>query len=103
MSAYSLVTVNNRKNQKDILQTAFKKGALQHYLEAMNPVLKEYSKKFAQQTEINVFPSIKELTLLLAGKVFFNLDFSDNLKHINEATFSLKSTPKSNKISYNLG
>jgi cytochrome P450 len=77
------------KHHRGILQAAFKKEALQHYLEAMNPVIKEYTKKFVQQQEVTVFPRIKELTLQLAGKVFFDLDFSNNLQHINQAIINM--------------
>ena len=80
---------DEHKQHRGILQTAFKKESLQHYLEAMNPVVKEYCKKFIQQTEVKVFPCIKELTLQLAGKVFFNLDFSNNLQHINQAIINM--------------
>jgi cytochrome P450 len=80
---------DEHKQHRGILQSAFKKEALQHYLEAMNPVIKEHSKKIKQQTELTVFPFIKELTLQLAGKVFFNLDFSNNLQHINQAIINM--------------
>jgi cytochrome P450 len=77
------------KHHRGILQTAFKKEALQNYLGAMAPVIKEYSSKLLQQNEVKVFPYIKELTLQLAGKVFFNLDFSNSLQHINHAIIDM--------------
>lgn len=77
------------KQHRGILQVAFKKEALQHYLEAMSPVIQEHIKKFAQQTEVKVFPCIKELTLQLAGKVFFDLDFSNKLQHLNQAIINM--------------
>ncbi|MBL0200949.1 MAG: cytochrome P450 [Chitinophagaceae bacterium] len=80
---------DEHKQHRGILQAAFKKEALQHYVEAMNPVIQEFSKKMAQQTAVTVFPRIKELTLQLAGKVFFNLDFSNNLQHINHAIINM--------------
>ena len=80
---------DEHKQHRGILQAAFKKEALQHYLEAMNPLIQEYSKKFVQQPEIKVFPCIKELTLQLAGKVFFDLDFSNNLQPINQAIINM--------------
>lgn len=84
-----LLDGEEHKQHRGILQAAFKKEALQHYLEAMNPLIQEYSRKFAQQPEIKVFPCIKELTLQLAGKVFFDLDFSNNLRHINQAIINM--------------
>ncbi|MFZ1306444.1 MAG: cytochrome P450 [Ferruginibacter sp.] len=80
---------DEHKHHRGILQTAFKKEALQHYLEAMNPVVQEYNKKLVQHAAFKVFPFIKELTLQLAGKVFFNLDFSNNLQHINQAIINM--------------
>jgi cytochrome P450 len=80
---------DEHKHHRGILQAAFKKEALQHYLEAMNPVIKEYSTALLQQKEVKVFPYIKQLTLQLAGKVFFNLDFSNNLQHINNAIIDM--------------
>ncbi|MBL0201589.1 MAG: cytochrome P450 [Chitinophagaceae bacterium] len=62
---------DEHKQHRGILQAAFKKEALQHYVEAMNPVIQEFRKKMAQQTAVTVFPRIKELTLQLAGIVFF--------------------------------
>jgi cytochrome P450 len=77
------------KHHRGILQTAFKKEALQHYVETMNPLVKAYTKKMVQQREVTVFPCIKELTLQLAGSVFFDLDFSNNLQHINQAIINM--------------
>ncbi|MBK6381416.1 MAG: cytochrome P450 [Chitinophagaceae bacterium] len=79
---------DEHKQHRGILQAAFKKEALQHYVEAMNPVIQEFSKKMAQQTAVTVFPRIKELTLQLAG-IVFNLDFSNNLQHINQAIINM--------------
>ncbi|MBK7308201.1 MAG: cytochrome P450 [Chitinophagaceae bacterium] len=62
---------DEHKQHRGILQAAFKKEALQHYVEAMNPVIQEYSKKLVQQTEVKVFPFIKELTFTTGRKVFF--------------------------------
>ena len=80
---------DEHKQHRGILQAAFKKEALQYYVEAMNPVVKEFSKKMVQQTAVTVFPCIKELTLQLAGIVFFNLDFSNSLQHINQAIINM--------------
>lgn len=81
---------NDHKHHRGILQAAFKKEPMQQYLVVMEPIIKRRVGEWAaasagNSTEISVFPAIKALTLELAGKVFFNIDFSDDLTRINEA------------------
>jgi cytochrome P450 len=77
------------KHHRGILQTAFRREAMVNYLQVMDPVIRSHFSSITTKREVLVFPLVKELTLLLAGKVFFNLDLSGNLQYINEAIMNL--------------
>lgn len=73
------------KHHRSILQSAFKKEALANYLEQIIPVAEQFFSEWKEKEKLLIFPSMKELTLAIAGKVFFGLDFSGELSAVNEA------------------
>jgi cytochrome P450 len=73
------------KYHRSILQSAFKKEPMAGYLEEIMPIALSYLQTWQHKTDIHIFPAMKALTLQIAGKVFFGLDFSDDLQKINQA------------------
>ena len=80
---------DEHKYHRGILQSAFKKGPMSDYLEEMIPVIESFFEGWKGKTQAEVFPEIKELTLYIAGKVFFGLDFSNDLKQVNKAIMDI--------------
>lgn len=80
-----LMDGERHKHHRSILRVAFKKQPMKGYLEIMTPIIETYLKKWEGKQELLAFPEIKELTLQIAGEVFFGLDFSKNVKKINKA------------------
>ncbi|MDX2306603.1 MAG: cytochrome P450 [Microscillaceae bacterium] len=79
----------DHKFHRSILQSAFKKDPMNAYLEAMIPVIEQFFKGWQSRKEVNIFHEIKELTLYIAGKVFFGIDLSGELKQINKAIIDI--------------
>lgn len=75
----------DHKLHRSILQVAFKKEPYMDYLEAMIPLADQYLEGWKNKDHLVVFDEMKQLTLKLAGKVFFGLDFSKDLEKINKA------------------
>ena len=76
---------DEHKQHRGILQAAFKKEPMRQYLGVMEPIIERRLAEWGPQSTVRVFPTVKQLTLELAGKVFFNLDFSQDLARINQA------------------
>jgi cytochrome P450 len=76
---------DEHKYHRSILQSAFKKDPMAGYLEEIVPTTANYLQTWQNQSELCIFPAMKALTLQIAGKVFFGLDFSDDLQKINQA------------------
>jgi cytochrome P450 len=76
---------DDHKHHRGILQAAFKKEPMRQYLSVMEPIVQRRLAEWGKAADLRVFPAVKTLTLELAGKVFFDLDFSDDLARINQA------------------
>jgi cytochrome P450 len=83
------------KYHRSILQSAFKKEPMAGYLADIVPTAARYLQAWQHKTELQVFPAMKALTLQIAGKVFFGLDFSADLERVNQAIIQVvkASTP----------
>ena len=79
----------HHKHHRSIMQSAFKKDPMADYLQAMLPVIENYFKRWKNKKEVLIFPEMKQLTLQLAGKVFFGVDFSDDLQIINQSIINV--------------
>ncbi|UYZ64635.1 cytochrome P450 [Hymenobacter weizhouensis] len=77
------------KSHRGILQAAFKKEPMRQYLGVMAPIIERRLAEWGRQPTLRVFPAVKHLTLELAGKVFFDLDFSQDLARLNQAMADL--------------
>ena len=73
------------RHHRRILQSAFKKPALQGYLDAMNPQLEQGVARFAKKKHFGFKPAIKSLLLDVAAEVFLGMDIGDEAAKINQA------------------
>lgn len=79
----------NHQHHRSIMLSAFRKEPLRGYMEVMLPKIEEYLLRWQDKSKLTVFPEMKKLTLFLAGKVFFGLDFSDDLDKVNKAIIQI--------------
>ncbi|MEN0060643.1 MAG: cytochrome P450 [Myxococcota bacterium] len=70
-----LMDGDRHAHHRGILRGAFGREPLEGYLAKMPEVIEAHLSSWEQQ--IQLFPAMKRLTLELAGRVFFGLDFSD--------------------------
>jgi cytochrome P450 len=80
-----LLDDQEHKHHRSILQSAFKKEPLAGYLEEIIPAAQSYFASWQNKENLKVFPAMKELTLQIAGKVFFGLELGLDLSKINRA------------------
>lgn len=71
--------------QRRIMSQAFKKPKLVSYLGFMNGHITEGINAWQESDQFMVFPSIKDLTLDLATRVFMGIEPSANTKKMNQA------------------
>lgn len=76
---------DDHKHHRGLLQAAFRKEPMRQYLADMEPIVQRGLAGWATLPDLRAFPAVKQLTLELAGKVFFDLDFSADLTRINHA------------------
>lgn len=84
-----LMDGERHKYHRSILRAAFTKDALNGYLDIMPQVIFEHFDQWEGKSELHAFHEMKRLTLRLAGRVFFGLDFTDRLSGINQAIIDL--------------
>ena len=71
--------------QRRIMSQAFKKPKLVSYLDYMNGFITQGVKAWQADNEFMVFPSVKELTLELATRVFMGVEPDEKSKKMNQA------------------
>ncbi|MEZ4883724.1 MAG: cytochrome P450 [Chitinophagales bacterium] len=81
-----LMLMDGERHQyhRNILRTAFEKDPMNGYLEMMLPIIEDFVESWRTQKKVFAFNAYKELTLQMAGKVFFGLDFSKDLAIVNQ-------------------
>ena len=86
-NAIMLMDGEQHQTHRNILATAFKKEPMEGYLTLMQPIIQGFfsNLKISSGKATRFFPMYKELTLELAGKVFFGLDLSKDLSLINQS------------------
>ena len=80
-----LMDGDRHKYHRGIMQDAFKKGPLQGYLDIMPGNIEQVLKELKGKDKILAFPFFKNLTLKVAGKVFFGLNPGEDLAAVNKA------------------
>ena len=83
----AIMLMDGEKHQyhRNILSAAFKKSPLEGYMALMQPIVQQFSEELKEKNKLQLFPTFKQLTLEIAGRVFFGLDLSKDLSEINTA------------------
>lgn len=68
-----------------IMQQAFTRSRLQGYLQAMNPQIAEAMKQWPEGDAVRLLPTIKDLSLDLAGGIFLGEDIGTDMSAITDA------------------
>ena len=74
---------------RNILSAAFKKSPLEGYMALMQPLVKSFVQHLKPERQLQLFPAYKQLTLEIAGQVFFGLDLSKDLSEINQSIINV--------------
>lgn len=80
-----LMDGERHRYHRGIMQEAFKKSPMQGYLEIMPEIIVNGIGKLAKKRKVLFFPFFKNLTLKLAGRVFFGLKLDEDLTKVNKA------------------
>jgi cytochrome P450 len=75
----------DHRYQRSIMQGAFKKPALEQYLEEMNPQIAAQLSNWRATDPFLVYPTLKRLTLDLACSVFLGLELGSEAERVNRA------------------
>ncbi len=70
---------------RKILQGAFKKSAIEGYLDTMNPHLESGLKAWPQGKEFHFQHAVKQLLLEVAAEVFLGVEMGDEAAEVNQA------------------
>ena len=83
----SIMLMDGPQHKKDrsILMEAFKKNALEEYIEKLPAIISKTINEIRKQKTVQVYPLFKTLTLRIAGKLFFGIEDEDFIQKINKA------------------
>jgi len=73
------------KYHRSIMLDAFKKEAMQGYLDIMPSLVEQLLEELKGQSKLLFFPFFKNVTLKIAGSVFFGLSLKEDLSKVNKA------------------
>ncbi len=80
-----LMDGDRHRYHRSIMQEAFKKSPMQGYLDIMPAIITKELDKLNGINQVELFPFFKNLTLQLAGRVFFGLELKEDLVQINRS------------------
>jgi cytochrome P450 len=75
----------DHRYQRSIMQGAFKRPALEEYLESMNPQIAGHLCRWNEADSFLLYPAFKRLTLDLACSVFLGLELGPEAERVNRA------------------
>ena len=84
-----LMDGEKHKFHRSIIRTAFLKKPMEGYLELMIPTVERELEEWSKKGKIIAFDEVKELTLQVAGKVFFGINFRENVGKVNQAIMDI--------------
>lgn len=76
---------DDHRHQRNIMQGAFKKPALEEYLGRMNPQIEERLSHWRANDRFLAYPAWKRLTLDLACSVFLGIELGPEAERVNRA------------------
>lgn len=80
-----LMDGEKHKYHRNIMLDAFKKNPMQGYLEKMPVLIEQLLQEIEGKEKILAFPYFKNVTLKIAGHVFFGLELKEDLTEVNRA------------------
>ena len=80
----TMMDFDEHKLNRRLMQSAFKKQAINSYLPNMTRVMEEDSRHWADLENPKAFPLIKEMLLNTAAEVFLGLDIKKDVAQVNE-------------------
>lgn len=80
-----LMDGDKHKYHRSIMLDAFKKEPMQGYLEKMPTLIEQLLQEIEGKKQILAFPYFKNVTLKIAGHVFFGLSLKEDLTEVNRA------------------
>jgi cytochrome P450 len=85
-----LLDGDEHKTDRKVMHTAFTRPALAGYTERMNEIVSEEITHWHKpDTEFEAFPSVKELTLTMAARIFFGVELGTETEKLNDAMEAL--------------
>lgn len=80
-----LMDFEEHRYHRRIMNAAFKREALEHYMDSMNTVVTEGIQPWANERDFRFYPAIKQLTLDNAAVAFLGLEFGPEADRLNKA------------------
>jgi len=75
----------DHKHHRRLMQPAFRKEALDGYLNRMQPHIEQAVAQWAGQSRIHFYPAVKKLTLGIAADCFLGLELQSEIDQVNTA------------------
>lgn len=75
----------DHKHHRRLMQPAFRKEALDAYLERMQPHIQAAVRAWAGQSRMHFYPAVKKLTLGIAADCFLGLELQSEIDAVNSA------------------
>lgn len=80
-----LLDFDEHRYHRRIMQAAFKRDALEHYMASMHEVVTRSMGDWAAQRDFRFYPAIKQLTLDNAAVAFLGIELGDEADRLNKA------------------
>ena len=80
-----LLDFDEHRSHRRLMQVAFRKSALAHYLGTMHTVARDAMRDWGGQASFRFYPAIKQLTLDTAAVAFLGIELDARAREINRA------------------
>ncbi len=80
-----LMDFDEHRFHRRIMNAAFKREALEHYMDSMNAVVTQGIRPWADERDFRFYPAIKQLTLDNAAVAFLGLELGPEADRLNKA------------------
>ncbi|MEL6368295.1 MAG: cytochrome P450 [Pseudomonadota bacterium] len=80
-----LMDFDEHRLHRRMMQSAFKRDALVHYMQAMHKIARQHIQSWRHQKDFHFYPSIKQLTLDNAAVAFLGIELDERADALNQA------------------
>ena len=80
-----LLDFDEHRSHRRLMQVAFRKSALAHYLGTMHTVARDAMREWGEQASFRFYPAIKQLTLDTAAVAFLGIELDARARKVNRA------------------